>query len=96
MTTLVKKDLSEAVERLGWAAALRHLADMAREEGQTALAGTLRLLSDVLDVGGDVATVLGLPEPYDLPAEIAEYRAQQHASDAAESLTWEPPFGETD
>lgn len=76
MKTLVKKDLTEAVESLGWSDSLAHLADMARSEGHTGLSGTLKLLADVWDgaegdmpVPGLANDPLGLmPDGYDDPA----------------------------
>lgn len=49
MTTLIKRDLTDAVERLGWSQTFKHLADMARAEGKDGLAGTMRLLADTMD-----------------------------------------------
>lgn len=47
--TQVKRELDDAVDVLGWADALKHLADKARAEGEKGLGATLHILADTFE-----------------------------------------------
>lgn len=76
--TMCKYELNELVDTMGWAEALRFLADKAREEGESGISASLHLFADVMDSGSSSAAALGLldglddpqgPDPFDVDVQ---------------------------
>lgn len=70
-TSLLKRELSELVDRLGWSDTFSHLADKARDEGEKELAGTLRVLRDIM-AGSMTGDEVGLLYPDDELLDLPE------------------------